>query len=992
MSSGQKITITWMAVVAITVSISGISTLRAQNSSRPTLMDRFTSFKGSFNSDESTTRQTTSQPARQSPSRIRYGSPTYGSRSRANNSSPQKSSGKSSSGFSFGKLLPDSLFGRKKPAANDQQPQRSLANLNKANPSKLQSNTAIVESDVLPQIDLPIIESTSPIVGPSRGSSANRNMTGRNQARKSPNTTRHENLQETLSALRDNDALIAGRAVVENNRLDSDSAIISDQGPYDSDVLDGSESIASDQVATAADDYIIEDEAIVIEDEAMVIVEDELIGETVEETEEMIVADDIAKDIVEEDLLASDLQPETSQPEIQPAQEAAVAESQAPIAIAVEEAPQLFTAEPVVAEEPPLTHARFDLHDVLLSDELYEDLSAEVDAPGEIPASVSADIPAEVPSETFADVPSEVAAVPSEVIAPIMVTTPAEAKAPLELEKLLQAEPAETELTETDLDEQINIAEQPIWDELPAESHAFQSENIPEETQADRATVHDEWNDAESNPLTRISSPSKDVLVSTEQPVIVSHVEGPSSILVGREASYRVILENTSRTAAQNLSAVIHVPEWADLIDVQATSGVVQRIEHGKGGLDWQLPELAAHSSHTIHLRLIPRSGRKFQLGVQWNQESIASQAVVEVREPKLEMKINGPQEVLFGSPQRYQLTLSNPGNATAEGVAVRLIPPGSDASEATTHAIGSLRPEEVKEFELELTAREAGDLILQANASAAGGLNAEVIRRVLCRKPEIEIDWRGPDKKYAGTDTAYYFRISNSGTATTKPVEVKARLPEGIRFLSASDSYAIDSLTGVVTWRLQSLRPGEEQFVQFHCQLEQPGMKEFDVTACTINGDVHDSTSVRTEVVALADLKLTVNDPRGAHPIGEPVLYEIRVENRGTTDARRISIVGLFSEGIDPVSVEGAQNSVRDGRVTFQPVKSLPAGGEVLLKIRAVASHVGTHIFRAEVVCEDLDIRLAAEETTRFFEDEFHWDEGETPYTATKSEAAQVR
>lgn len=209
---------------------------------------------------------------------------------------------------------------------------------------------------------------------------------------------------------------------------------------------------------------------------------------------------------------------------------------------------------------------------------------------------------------------------------------------------------------------------------------------------------------------------------------------------------------------------------------------------------------------------------------------------------------------------------------------------------------------------------------------------------------------------------------------------------------MSASDSYAVDSVTGVVTWRLPQLAPREEQFVQFQCQLDRPGLKEFEVTARTLDGSVHDSTSVRTEVVALADLKLEVNDPRGARPIGEPVLYEIRVKNRGTTDARGIAIVGLFSEGIDPVSVEGAQNSVREGRVTFQPVKSLPAGGEVLLRIRAVASQVGTHIFRAEVVCDDLDIRLAAEETTRFFEDEFRWDDGETPYAAENRGRTRVR
>jgi len=48
----------------------------------------------------------------------------------------------------------------------------------------------------------------------------------------------------------------------------------------------------------------------------------------------------------------------------------------------------------------------------------------------------------------------------------------------------------------------------------------------------------------------------------------------------------------------------------------------------------------------------------------------------------------------------------------------------------------------------------------------------------------------------------------------------------------------------------------------------------------------------------------------------------------------------------------------------------------------------VGTHVFRTEVVCPKLDIKLAAEETTRFFEDEHHWEDGETPYSAEREAA----
>lgn len=493
---------------------------------------------------------------------------------------------------------------------------------------------------------------------------------------------------------------------------------------------------------------------------------------------------------------------------------------------------------------------------------------------------------------------------------------------------------------------------------------------------------------------TRLIRPRGDVLTTIEQPVIVSHVEGPRSILVGKEATYRVVLENTSQTTAENLSASVKVPAWAELIEVVCSDGLVEQVKEADSAdsLQWHLTELAAHSSQTMQLQLVPRSGRAFQLGVQWKHQPTKSETMVEVQEPKLALKLNGPEEVLFGEPRRYQLVLENPGNAPAENVAISLIPPGSDSESASTHTLGTLGPQEVKELELELTAREAGEMVLHAFATAKNDLRVDAVKRVKCQKPELEIDWRGPEEKFAGTETAYYFRVRNPGNASTKDVQVQVRLPRGIKFLSASDSFAYNSKTGNIVWKLSELKAKEEQFMQVRCELDLPGLQQFEVEAQAAGGLVSDSKTVRTEVVALADLKLEVRDPRGAQPTGEPVTYEIRVENRGSTDAQGISIVGLFSEGIDPVSVEGAESSVRDGRVNFQPISSLPPGGELTLHIRAVASDVGMHIFRAEVSCQDLDIKLAAEETTRFFEDEFRWNEGETPYTAIRSDGAVRR
>ncbi len=488
-------------------------------------------------------------------------------------------------------------------------------------------------------------------------------------------------------------------------------------------------------------------------------------------------------------------------------------------------------------------------------------------------------------------------------------------------------------------------------------------------------------------PTQTFARPKSGVLQTTQQPVIVSHVEGPRSILVGREATYQVTLENTSSRAASQISAEITVPEWAELLDAMSTSGVVERSasEVSPGALEWKISELKPHASQALRLRLIPRSGRPLQLGVRWSQAPVQAQAVVEVQEPKLELAISGPQEVRFGKAQRYRLTLRNPGTGTTEKVALRLIPPGGDAKSATTQDIGSLKPGEVKDIDLELTAREAGELLIQADAVADGGLKAETTKTVQCIKPELAVDWRGPDRKYAGTEAAYYFRVSNPGTAATDPVDMSVKLPVGAEFVTASEGYSIDTATGLISWSLAGLEAGEEQFMQLRCKIGRPGTNEFLVSAATNESELTDSKAFQTEVVALADLKLEVSDPQGPLPLADEVAYEIRVRNRGTTGAEHINIVGLFSEGIDPTTVEGAQYSVRDGRVSFHPIKSLSAGQEVVLRIRAKASQVGTHIFRAEVTCPKLDIKLAAEETTRFFEEEHRWEDGETPYMAER-------
>ncbi|MBL9161549.1 MAG: DUF11 domain-containing protein [Planctomycetaceae bacterium] len=480
-----------------------------------------------------------------------------------------------------------------------------------------------------------------------------------------------------------------------------------------------------------------------------------------------------------------------------------------------------------------------------------------------------------------------------------------------------------------------------------------------------------------------------EVLFTSSQPVIASFIEGPQRIVVGRPVEYRVVVENKGNVTAREVTGAVVAPPGAELVDASASNGVVNRptVESGQPAneIQWQLYELPAGAKQTLTIKLIPRSGREMQLGVQWNHAPVGGNAVVEIQEPKLQMEISGPSDVMFGKAQRYALTLSNPGNGVAEDVIIELTPPGADKSGVVKHKVGALAAGETKKIELELTAREAGELKIQAAATALGDLRTETMKAVICRKAELQVDWRGPEKKYAGAIATYYIRVRNPGTAAAEQVAVELALPAGAELVEASQGHAWDEASQKLTWQGATLNPGEERFMEVQCRMSTPGVNKIELAAHNAAGDLRDAKSVPVTIEGMADLKLEVVDPQGVVPVGEMAVYEIHIKNNGLTAAKGVNVIAMFSQGIEPSHVEGGQHTINDGRVSFRTLDNVAPGSETVFKIHAKASASGTHVFRAEVACQELDVKLAAEETTRFFTEEDRWADASTAYAEEK-------
>lgn len=456
------------------------------------------------------------------------------------------------------------------------------------------------------------------------------------------------------------------------------------------------------------------------------------------------------------------------------------------------------------------------------------------------------------------------------------------------------------------------------------------------------------------------------VLFNQSMPAISTQVLGPREIVIGQKATYRLVLRNDSHADSAGIQVVIRIPDSAEVVTSEASNGFTQR--SSEGGLEWQIQQLSDSQTATLDMDVIPRSSTPLAIGVALRIAPLVQQTTVTVQEPKIEIGLQGPDDVLFGEAKVYRLQVTNPGTGPARNVVLHLIPPGGGDAQQSNHVLGILPAGKTETFEVELVPRDAGQLQVRASASADGGLIARCEKDVFVRQPKLSIEAQGLNETYAGTTAKYLFLVRNDGTADAKDVSVIVQLPKRAELVDAGDGYRHDTESQSVIWDVGAIPAGKEFSVALQCLVHEQGTNDVVAVAQTADKGLYVQAAHRTNVIALADLHLQISDPTGPVAVGDEAAYEITVRNRGSNSAKNVQVIALFSEGIDPVRVEGGQHTIRNGRVAFQPIENLAPGRDVTFKIRAVASTDGNHIFRAEVLCSELETKLSSEETTRYF------------------------
>lgn len=460
------------------------------------------------------------------------------------------------------------------------------------------------------------------------------------------------------------------------------------------------------------------------------------------------------------------------------------------------------------------------------------------------------------------------------------------------------------------------------------------------------------------------SAPEK----SLAGPVLLIETSGPREITLGKPSLYEVVVRNIGRGAGNQVRVTIALPIWAEVVEQVSATGTVDVTKDGPTqNVVWMIEQIDPQKEERLRLKLIPRESKPIELAVQYTVLSPVNETKIEVREPKLAIRVEGPAQARFGRAELYRLEIANTGTGEADNVVLSLLPLGTGQKTPAKQNLGSIPAGEKRVVEVELLPRQTGDLQIQMEVTADGGIRSQLEHVVTVVRPALEVAVEGPALQFVNQDDRYHIIVRNPGTAPAENVRIQVTCPESLEpdLTAIKDGKPVGD---VLEWVVTSLPPGKETVIEIPCHFVGTGDARLIVQA-TSEGNLAAQGEYLTQIQAVADLALRVEDPPRPVPVGKDGLYQVIIENRGSKAATDVRVVGFFSEGIEPVAAKGVPHKIVPGQVVFEPISKIEPGEKIVLEIQARAQKPGNHVFRAELRCPTSDIRLATEETTRYYD-----------------------
>jgi len=456
-------------------------------------------------------------------------------------------------------------------------------------------------------------------------------------------------------------------------------------------------------------------------------------------------------------------------------------------------------------------------------------------------------------------------------------------------------------------------------------------------------------------------------LEGTQVPSVAIEKFAPAEIQVGKSATFEIRVRNTGQVAAHDVLVTDQVPRGTKL---EATSPEAQVA--ADGSVAWQLGAMQPGDEVVLSMQVLPEQEGEIGSVAQLTFAGRATARSVCTR-PLLSIEHTAPKQVLIGETVRLGITIGNPGTGAATGVIVE-----EDVPEGLTHVagneleyeIGTLRPNETRQLELQLTADKPGLIENMVTVRGEGNLISQHKVQIEVIAPDLEVAVSGPKKRYLERQATYTLSIANPGTAAARSVELVAYLPKGMKFFSSDAEGKYDAAQHAVFWSLEELPANKSGSVNLVAVPIETGEQRLRVEGKADLG-LSASSEQAVQVEARSELVFDIVDVNDPIEVGTDTTYEIRVANNGTRPATAVELAAGFPPEIKPTTAEGhSRGTVKGQQVIFEPVGRINPGEEIVFRIHAQGAAEGDHVIAVQIRSAEFPTPVTREESTRVYVD----------------------
>jgi len=314
------------------------------------------------------------------------------------------------------------------------------------------------------------------------------------------------------------------------------------------------------------------------------------------------------------------------------------------------------------------------------------------------------------------------------------------------------------------------------------------------------------------------------------KPQLVLETTGPEQVLIGEQATLKILLSNTGTGIARGVVLEEHVP------------GTLQ---HPAGAdLEYVVGDLQPGESRQLELVLTAqRPGPATNVLIARGEGNLQTENrfALEVTAPRLEVAVEGGQRRFLEREATYHFFVSNSGTAPAEQVElVAQLPPGLEFVRANNagyyeqsdHTVrwrlAELPVGEQGAVELVTMPVQAGQHEIKLRATAARGAEAETTHAVVVEGIAALLFQAADvvDPIQVGEETSYEIRVVNQGTKAATGVMLAVLLPPEMRPVAAEGptAHRIDAQNRVIFEPLARLAPKADTTYRVRVQGVRPG------------------------------------------------------------------------------------------------------------------------------------------------------------------------